>query len=85
MQTTLYTEILKKKAIELLNTIIQSDNRKNRTTEIDIVKIGSNLHLLAAEIHGSKVFNLVDTLGEIPSGFSANWRNFQHIKQELRL
>lgn len=85
MQTTLYTEILKKKAVELLNAVIESDNRKNRTTEIDIVKVKPDLYLLVAEIHGAKMFNLVDGLGNLPSGFSANWRNFQHIKQELRL
>ena len=85
MQTTLYTEILKQKAIELLDAVIDSANRKNRTTEMDIVKLKPDLYLSATEIHGAMMFNLVDGVGNFPPDFSVNWRNFQHIKQELGL
>ena len=85
MQINLFEEILKQKAVELLNSVNETDNRKNKITELIIIKINANLYLLSAKIKDSKVFNIVDSFGEIPNGFSANWRTFQHIKQELGL
>lgn len=29
--------------------------------------------------------NITDILGEIPNGFSVNWRTLTHIKQEINL
>lgn len=83
MQLSIFEANLKQKAIELLNAVIETDNRKNRTTDLAIIKINANLYLLASQINGSKVFNLVDYFGKTPNGMSANWRNFEHIKHEL--
>ena len=30
------------------------------------------------------LLNILDFEGNIPNGFCANWRNYQHIKQELK-
>lgn len=30
-------------------------------------------------------FNILDFEGNIPNGFSANWRNYEHIKKDLDL
>ena len=31
------------------------------------------------------LMNILDLEGKIPPGFSANWRIFEHIKQELKI
>lgn len=41
--------------------------------------------LIAANKQKNMLFNIIDSKGKIPSGFSANWRTAIHIKQELKL
>lgn len=40
--------------------------------------------LIAANKHKEVLFNVLDLMGNIPNGFSANWRTIHHIKQELK-
>lgn len=41
--------------------------------------------LISAKNSNEIWFNIVDENGKTPEGFSANWRNAEHIKQELNL
>lgn len=38
--------------------------------------------LMAENKQNDKVFNVIDTEGNTPKNFSANWRNAQHVREE---
>jgi len=44
---------------------------------------GNYIVLMAVNKHKESVFNILDLDGKIPIGFSACWRNLEHIKHEL--
>lgn len=44
---------------------------------------GNYIVLMAVNKDKDAVFNILDLDGKIPNGFSACWRNIEHIQQEL--
>jgi len=45
---------------------------------------GNYIVLMAVNKNKESVFNILDLDGKVPNGFSACWRNLQHIKQDLK-
>ena len=44
---------------------------------------GDLIVLMAVNKHKEAVFNILNLEGNVPDGFSACWRNLEHIKQDL--
>lgn len=44
---------------------------------------GNLIVLMAVNKQKEAVFNILDLEGKTPDGFSACWRNLEHIKQDL--
>jgi hypothetical protein len=45
---------------------------------------GNFIVLMAVNKNKESVFNILDLDGNVPNGFSACWRNLEHIKQDLK-
>ena len=46
---------------------------------------GDKIVLMAVNKDKDVVFNILDLDGKTPAGFSACWRNLEHIKQDLNI
>lgn len=47
------------------------------------MQINNLVVLIAQNKHSNKVFNVIDADGNTPKDFSVNWRNAQHVRQEI--
>lgn len=75
-------EILAERAIALLEVLNDGRKKKQRYEPYAYRQI-SDLILLVAVNQKDYIFNMVDIDGNIPKNFSVNWRNSEHVKQEL--
>lgn len=77
-------DIITEKANNLLEQL--NDGRKKKEFYIPHYywQENGNIVLMAVNSEKDIMFNIIDgTTGKTPDGFSACWRNLQHIKKEL--
>lgn len=88
-QLSLFTEIeeeaFRKTANKLLD-LLNMDSKPKDFYQIEYYYQHKNFYVLIACNREKKpVCNIVDINGKIPDGFSVNWRNHNHIIQELKI
>ncbi|MFB5946094.1 hypothetical protein [Albibacterium profundi] len=83
-QLSLFDEKIMKVANDLLDLL--NDGRKESERYEPQYTCGHEGYtiLIVANKHKDILLNVVDDLGNIPDGFSVNWRTIHHIKQELK-
>jgi len=84
MQLELFEPLSIESANELLD-LLNDDRKKDLFEPVSCVEVDGMLLLCAKNKEYGMVFNVVDRNGKTPESMSANWRNFEHIKQELKL
>ena len=82
---SLFEEIAVQKANSLLDLL--NDGRKEKELYASQYYFPHNGYLvfIAANKEKNVLFNVIDKDGNIPAGFSINWRTIGHIKQEIGL
>lgn len=60
-----------------------NDGQKEKYEPHYYFQEGNYIVLMAVNKHKESVFNILDLDGNVPNGFSACWRNLEHIKQDL--
>jgi len=60
-----------------------NDDQKDKYEPHYYFQEGNYIVLMAVNKHKEAVFNILDLDGKTPNGFSACWRNLEHIKQDL--
>jgi len=60
-----------------------NDGQKDKYEPHCYFQEGNYIVLMAVNKHKEAVFNILDLDGKTPNGFSACWRNLEHIKQDL--
>lgn len=80
----LFSEIQLQKATDLLSLL--NDDLKPQEKYLPIGVCERKGFEIYACINKDRevLFNILDFEGNIPPGFSVNWRIYQHIKQELQ-
>lgn len=85
----LFTEIQLNNANQLLDLINEDLKEKEKYKSIAVFTEGVYEVYICGRMHGEDQvelqFNVLDFEGKTPKGFSANWRNYEHIKRELNL
>ncbi len=81
MQLDLLNAILAEKIQILLDAL--NEDRKEKYRLVGTHE-GNEIILLICKNTKDIAFNLVDYNGDIPINCSANWRNLEHIKQDLK-
>lgn len=71
-----------RESIRILLDLINDDNKQIYQLVFDIEV--NKVLIACASNKENVVFNIVDEKGKTPSGFSACWRSYLHIKQELK-
>lgn len=81
----LFQKIRTEKAFELLN-VLNADLKQNEKYQ-DVCCFDEKGFTVYVVANKSKdiMMNILDFEGNIPEGFSANWRTFEHIKTDLKL
>lgn len=82
---TLFEEVLISRANELLNLLNTDLKPKEKYQPIAHYTEKGYEVFVCTNKEKDLLFNILDFHGNIPDGFCVNWRNFQHIKQELDL
>ncbi len=68
----------------LLLMMLNEGKKKSEMYEpTHYLQINDLVVLIAENKQGDKVFNVIDADGNTPKDFSVNWRNAQHVKQEI--
>lgn len=81
----LFTEIQLQRANDLLDSLNEDLKPKEQYQPICVfTEMGFDVYI-CANIEKDILFNVLDYDGNFPDGFSANWRTFEHIKQDLKL
>lgn len=75
-------DILTEKALQLLEALNEGLKSKQKYQPYAYTQI-NELMLLVARNQNAFLFNVVDIDGNIPNDFSVNWRNSEHVKQEI--
>ena len=85
----LFTEIQIQNANELLHLINDELKEKEKYKPLYVFTQGNyEVYVCGRMIEKDKydiLFNVLDFEGKTPSGLSANWRNYEHIKKELNI
>lgn len=76
-------KILTEKANRLLDAV--NDDNKIKYAPQWYFQHEDLIVLVAANKEKDVIFNIIDANGNIPNGFSACWRDVNHIRQELKL
>ena len=81
----LFTEIQLQRANALLDSLNEDLKPKEQYKPIGVfTEKGFDVYI-CGNSDKDILFNVLDYDGNFPDGFSANWRTFQHVKDELRL
>lgn len=75
---------LNNKAIALLNLLNEGSKKRDFFEPINYAQIEDLIVLMAENKEKEKLFNVIDLKGNIPKGFSVNWRIANHVKSELK-
>jgi hypothetical protein len=85
----LFSEIQLQNANQLLQLINEDLKPKEQYRSIAVFSHDQYEVYICGRMHGKDQielqFNILDFEGKTPKGFSANWRNYEHIKRELNL
>ena len=85
----LFSELQLERANQLLFLINEGLKEKEKYKPFCVFTINQfDVYVCAKTVEKDKLdlqFNVLDFEGNTPNGFSANWRNYSHIKQELNL
>lgn len=76
-----YDEILNTKANTLLDML--NEGRKIKYEPQYTTQEKDLIILIVANKEKDVLCNVLNIYGETPKGFSVNWRNYEHIKQEI--
>jgi len=76
-----YDEILNTKANDLLEML--NEDRKIKYEPQYTTQEKDLIILIVANKEKDILCNVLNIYGETPKGFSVNWRNYEHIKQEI--
>lgn len=76
-----YDEILNTKANHLLDML--NEDRKIKYEPQYTTQEKDLIILIVANKEKDILYNVLNIYGETPKGFSVNWRNAEHIKQEI--
>jgi hypothetical protein len=63
--------------------VMLNDGQKDKYEPQFYYQEQDKIVLIASNKHKNMVCNVIDMQGNAPNGFSANWRTFSHIKEEL--
>lgn len=86
MQTSIFEAIILHNAGKLLDALNDGATKKKELYHGQYAFTeGAFTIFMAANAEKILVFNILDEEGNIPSGFSANWRDLNHIKQDLQI
>lgn len=81
----LFTEIQLQRAVSLLDSLNEDLKPKEQYQSVGIfTEKGLNVYI-CANSEKDILFNVLDYDGNFPKDFSACWRTFEHIKQDLKL
>ena len=78
----IFEPLVFKTALELIS-LINDDLKEKEKYELKWYTNHDKLYVFAIQDKENLLFNVIDDMGEIPDGFSVNWRTFSHIKKEL--
>ena len=81
----LFTEIQLQRASDLLDSLNEDLKLKEQYKPIGVFAENGFDVYICGNYYKDILFNVLDFDGNFPDGFSANWRTFQHVKDELRL
>ncbi|TDX83951.1 hypothetical protein [Epilithonimonas xixisoli] len=85
----LFSDLQKQTADQLLDMINYGLKEKEKYHSVAVFTEGIyEVYICGRRFEKDKIelqFNILDFEGKIPPGFSANWRNYEHIKRELKL
>lgn len=81
----LFTEIQLQRANDLLDSLNEDLKPKEQYHPIGVITEKGFDVYICTNIEKDILFNVLDYDGNFPDGFSANWRTFEHIKQDLKL
>ena len=78
-----YEQILNDKANGLIDLLNEGIKPKERYEPQYTYQEKDLIILIVANKDKDILFNVLNSYGEFPKDFSVNWRNLQHIKQEI--
>ena len=81
----LFTEIQLQRANTLLDSLNEDLKPKEQYKPIGVFTENGFDIYICGNSDKDILFNVLDFDGNFPDGFSATWRTFQHVKDELRL
>lgn len=81
-QTSIFDEILNANANSLVDAINEGRKPKDRYKPHSYVQIGRYV-VFSIKKGENILFNCLDINGDVPSGFSACWRSYHHVFEEL--
>ena len=80
----LFDEIIINKANDLLDLLNDGRKEKDKYEPQYHCEYNGYVLFIAANKEKQPLCNIINDIGEIPKGFSVNWRTIQHIRQELK-
>lgn len=78
-------EIIMDKANDLLDMLNEDFKESDKYLPQYHLQQNGIIVLIVANKNKDVLFNAIDSKGNIPEGFSANWRIAPHIKEEMNL
>lgn len=81
----LFSEIQLERANKLLDLLNEDLKPKEKYKPIAVFTENGFDIYICGNYRKEILFNILDFDGNFPNGFSACWRNFGHIKQDLKL
>lgn len=85
IQLTIFDTLVENTAYDLLGLLNEGLKGKEVYKLQYAIKAGIYVIIVATNANKTTWFNILQNTGEMPKGFCVNWRNWQHIQQEVKL